>query len=49
MIIDMRSVMISSGCVTSMNLSKLRSTVSGDPTAEHKRVMLAEDLSAGDQ
>src|SRR5205823_8975972 len=42
-------VMISSGCVTSMNLSRLRSTVFGEPTAEHKRVMLAEAFSAGDQ
>src|SRR2546429_9851559 len=42
-------VMISSGCVTSMNLSRLRSTVFGEPTAEHKRVMLAEAFSAGGQ
>src|SRR2546429_9634631 len=42
-------VMISSGCVTSMNLSRLRSTVFGEPAAEHKRVMLAEAFSAGDQ
>jgi hypothetical protein len=42
-------VMIPWGYVTSMNLSMPRSTVSGEPTAEHKSVTLAEAISAGDQ